>query len=114
MKLTVPGMPVVKMTSLALRVPGATAGLAAAAPMFRVPLEPAVPPRITLAVRLASVTVPPLAMVSVPRPSEPMTRPWAVGVELGVSLMVQIEPAPVTVTLSAVAVVESGPREMTE
>ena len=65
-------------------VPGATAGAPAPAPMFSVPVAPAF-----VAITIGPVTTPPSAMVSVPVPRLPMFSP---------KLLLQVEPAPVTVT----------------
>jgi hypothetical protein len=86
LKFSVPA-PAPNATFAALSVPGATAGPPAPAPMFSVPVDPA----LTATVRGPPlVTVPPSATVSVPVPKFPMFTP---------ELLLQVEPAPVTVTV---------------
>ena len=67
-----------------MSVPGAAAGLPAAAPMFSVPIALAL-----VAITIGPVTMPPSAIVSVPVPRLPMFTP---------ELLLHVEPAPVTVT----------------
>ena len=66
-------------------VPGAAAGLPAPAPMLSVPIAPAF-----VAITIGPLTTPPSAIVSVPVPRLPMFTP---------ELLLQMEPAPVTVTV---------------
>ena len=68
-----------------MSVPGAAAGLPAPAPMLSVPIEPAF-----VAIVTGPATTPPSAIVSVPVPRLPMFTP---------ELLLQVEPAPVTVTV---------------
>ena len=66
-------------------VPGAAAGSPAPPPMFSVPIAPAF-----VAIITGPATMPPSAIVSVPVPRLPMFTP---------ELLLQLEPAPVTVTV---------------
>ena len=78
-------MPAPNATLVAVSMPGAAAGLPAPAPMLSVPVEPAF-----VAITTGPVTMPLFAIVSVPVPKLPMFTP---------ELLLQMEPAPVTVTV---------------
>src|SRR4051794_18730692 len=69
----------------AVNLPGATAGLPATAPTLSVPVAPAF-----IAIVTDPATTPPSAIVSVPMPELPTLTP---------ELLIQLEPAPVTVTV---------------
>jgi hypothetical protein len=86
LKLSVP-VPLPNATFAVLSVPGAAGGLLAAAPIFSVPTDPAF---AATTIGPPLVTVPPSATVSVPVPKLPMLTP---------ELLLQVEPAPVTVTV---------------
>ena len=84
-KFSVPA-PAPNSTLAALSVPGATAGSPAPAPMFSVPIDPAL---LATLKGPPLVTVPPSATVSVPVPRLPIL----------IGPLFQLEPEPVTVTV---------------